>query len=109
MNGEKAPFPERIKPMLAKLATQVSKDGVYVHEVKWDGYRVMVYLKGGKVALLSREFENFMSKYSPVANALEEIEHDVVLDGEIIVENAEGKPPGTLGNEYFKAPFCGFF
>src|SRR3954463_15540923 len=49
-------------------------------------------VKGGKVRMASRSALDYTAKYPPIVNALKELGHDAVLDGEAVVFNAEGKP-----------------
>jgi len=65
----------------------------YLFEIKWDGFRSLVYLDHGRCRLVSRnenEFKSFSSLNAALANALKE--HAVVLDGEIVCLDDDGKP-----------------
>ncbi|MET0779622.1 MAG: non-homologous end-joining DNA ligase, partial [Candidatus Saccharimonadales bacterium] len=83
--------PWAVKPMLATLVDEpFNKDG-WLFEIKWDGYRAIGSKKGGDIELYSRAGTDFMA-YAPVAEALRTLKHDVILDGEIVVVDAFGKP-----------------
>lgn len=49
----KAPLPVRISPQLATLATGVPAAGQWLFEIKFDGYRIMTRIEGGKALLLT--------------------------------------------------------
>jgi bifunctional non-homologous end joining protein LigD len=81
-----------IKPMLATLIKEPFNDPNYIHEVKWDGYRIIAYKSDNKVKLESRGGHDYTKKYPAVAKALSTIEDDFIVDGEIVYINNKGKP-----------------
>src|SRR5918993_2232694 len=87
--GSITPIPKRVKPMLATLLAEPFDDSRYLYEVKWDGYRLISYKDGTSVKLESRGGLDYTKKYPPIAKALADIKHDVVLDGEAVVLNHE--------------------
>jgi bifunctional non-homologous end joining protein LigD len=91
MNKKKSAVP-KVVPMLATLLKEVYTNEDYVHEVKWDGYRIIAYLNNGNVKLQSRGGQDYTDKYSPVVSALKKIKHNLVLDGEVCVLNSAGHP-----------------
>jgi bifunctional non-homologous end joining protein LigD len=84
--------PAVILPMLATLIKQPFNDDSYVHEIKWDGYRIIAHRVGDTVVLQSRGGENYSKKYPSIVKALKEFEDDFIIDGEIVYINSEGKP-----------------
>lgn len=78
--------------MLAKETEQPFDDANWLFEIKWDGYRAISEIKQGKVELYSRNGNSFNTSYPVVFNELKKLKDDVVLDGEIVVLNEEGKP-----------------
>ena len=78
--------------MLCTLMRQPVKDEQFLHEVKWDGYRLISYVDGNSVRMDSRSGLDYTKKYPPVVNALQQLKHRVILDGEVIVLNEEGNP-----------------
>ncbi|WP_242928782.1 DNA ligase D [Pontibacter vulgaris] len=85
-----ADMPHHIKPMMAKLTDAPFDSEDWIFETKWDGYRAIAEVKDGKVSLYSRTGKSFADKYKPIAESLEKLEHNAVLDGEIVVLNKEG-------------------
>jgi len=91
---EREPMPERIQPMLAKVATKPpTPDAVWGFEFKWDGIRAEAYVEGGIVRLLSRSGENITARY-PEIHAMGRAlgSSEVILDGEIVALDDKGRP-----------------
>ena len=81
-----------IKPMLAKEADGPFDDKDWLYEIKWDGYRAIAETTARMIRLYSRNGNSFLNHYPLLAEALKEIEHDAVIDGEIVVLNEKGLP-----------------
>jgi len=78
--------------MLAKETDLPFDDKDWLFEIKWDGYRAISEIRKDKILLYSRNGLNFQPAYPIVVNQLNKIKENVVLDGEIVVLNDEGKP-----------------
>ncbi|MBF6607937.1 MAG: DNA ligase D [Flavobacterium sp.] len=78
------------KPMLATLADEPFDNADWIFETKFDGYRALAEIKNGKAKLISRNSNTF-TKYPEIVAELEDISSDVVIDGEIVVEDGKGK------------------
>jgi len=83
-------FPSQWKPQLATLADEIFDDKDWVYETKYDGYRALIQVNKCKVNLVSRNGISFNQKYKPLVEAFDIITNDVVLDGEIVVEDNKG-------------------
>jgi bifunctional non-homologous end joining protein LigD len=81
-----------IKPMLASIGDAAFDSNDWLFELKLDGYRAIAELDNGHVKLYSRNGLSFIDKYPLVASALQKIKHRVVLDGEIVLVEEDGKP-----------------
>ncbi|MFD2826701.1 DNA ligase D [Leeuwenhoekiella polynyae] len=81
-----------IRPMLATATKNIFNDPEWVYELKWDGYRVLAHIQDGKVNLHSRNGINYTEKFEKLKQDLEAIEHDAILDGEVVVVDADGLP-----------------
>ncbi|HSX34602.1 MAG TPA: DNA polymerase ligase N-terminal domain-containing protein, partial [Candidatus Saccharimonadales bacterium] len=110
--------PWEVHPMLSTLVEEpFSRDG-WLFEIKWDGFRAVGSKHGSAVELYSRAGTNFLEKYAPVAAALKAVQHDVILDGEIVVTDERGTahfewlqnygrdPQGTLQYYVFDILWC---
>lgn len=78
------------KPMLTQLADAVPKGTDWLFEVKYDGYRTVSKIAKKKVEMLSRNGNIFHTRYAPLAKELQSIADDVILDGEVVIEDAKG-------------------
>ncbi len=81
-----------IIPMLATPGGEAFDSEEWVFEIKWDGYRAIADLSGDPLLLYSRNGLSFAEKFPKVAEALLEQENEMILDGEIVAFNKEGKP-----------------
>jgi bifunctional non-homologous end joining protein LigD len=79
-------------PMLATLSKPTSvEEGAYVFEVKYDGYRGIAALSGGRLAFQSRNGLDLSSRFPDVARALSRIKvGEAVIDGEVVARDARG-------------------
>ena len=95
-------FPPEIAPMLATLddGEHFGPEEGWAFEMKWDGVRAVAYLAGGRVRLLSRKGRDESAAYPDVAEPLARLDvRSAVLDGEIVVTDAAGRPDfGLLQN-----------
>jgi bifunctional non-homologous end joining protein LigD len=84
-------FPSGWKPQLATLTDEIFNDDEWLFENKYDGYRALIQINKGKINLVSRNGLSFNAKYADLVKAFEIIGDDVILDGEIVVENEKGQ------------------
>ena len=104
-DGRKAPISEKsartrpggagpafVPPCLATLADRPPKGEGWVHEVKFDGYRVQAVLSEGRVRLLTRTGLDWTARFGRgIATAVEGLSCDsAVIDGEIVVLDDSG-------------------
>jgi len=76
--------------MLATLTDAPFDDRDWVFETKWDGFRMVACLEQGKVTLYSRNGKVISDSYRAVAQALERLNVDAVLDGELVALDRRG-------------------
>jgi len=98
------PMPRRVEPMLATLVKEPFDHPDWIYEVKWDGYRAIATIRDGKVSLYSRNMISLNQRFAPVADALEKLRIEAILDGEIVVVDDEGHPDFQKLQDYQKAP-----
>jgi bifunctional non-homologous end joining protein LigD len=82
------------RPMMATVAEPPPPRGEsWLHEVKWDGYRALCYVRGGEVKLVSRNGNDLTGRFSTVARALARAVRtpECVLDGEVCAMDEEGR------------------
>jgi bifunctional non-homologous end joining protein LigD len=81
-------------PMLATLAEEPPRDGKsWAYELKYDGFRAVVGIVDGNIAMWSRNELDLAPRFPSVAAALSQLKlPEVVLDGEIVVLDEHGAP-----------------
>ncbi len=90
-----AAMPDRIEPMLATLARAVPEGGEWTYEIKWDGFRGLCWLSGGKLRILSRN-GHLLNRQFPELEHLAIAAETAILDGEIVAFDADGRPSFSL-------------
>lgn len=86
--------------MLAKLHDKAFNDPNWIFEIKWDGYRAIAEINGKNTRLYSRNGLSFEKNYPLVVAALSNIQHDCILDGEIVALDDKGVPRFQLLQQY---------
>jgi bifunctional non-homologous end joining protein LigD len=77
---------------LAQLVDQAPEGEQWLHEQKFDGYRIVADKTGLKTRLLSRRFKEWTAEFPAVAAAVAGLPaKHVVLDGEVCVVMADGR------------------
>ncbi|MBI5112166.1 MAG: ATP-dependent DNA ligase, partial [Rhodovulum sp.] len=85
------PLPDVVPPCLATLAAAPPDGPGWIHEIKFDGYRIQARLDHGRVTLLTRKGLDWTKRFSAVARAVAALPAETALiDGEVVVENAAG-------------------
>lgn len=80
-----------VKPMLATKAEEIFNQAGWIYELKWDGYRALANISAGKVDLYSRNGISFKQKFASLYQNLQNIPYDVILDGEVVSLDEEGR------------------
>jgi bifunctional non-homologous end joining protein LigD len=80
-----------LKPMLATLIDAPFDDKDWVFETKWDGFRLVAKTGGGSGSLYSRNGNDVTRRYTSVAEALNAIKRNAVIDGELVALDAKGR------------------
>ena len=83
-------LPKRLQPMLATLTDAPFDNPGWVFEDKYDGFRMVAKIDGGKVTLFSRNGKIISHSYIEVAKALEGVKSDAVIDGELVALDKDG-------------------
>src|SRR5947207_9636803 len=84
-------LPVFIKPQLSRLVGEAPEGPDWLHEIKYDGYRMHARLDAGDVRLLTRTGLDWTHKYRPVATALSKLPvEQAYLDGELSGVHEDG-------------------
>jgi bifunctional non-homologous end joining protein LigD len=84
-------MPEFIAPELCKLIERPPSGAGWVHEVKFDGYRIQARVEDGRAVLRTRKGLNWTAKFGPIARAAASLPSGI-YDGEIIALDNKGAP-----------------
>jgi bifunctional non-homologous end joining protein LigD len=86
-------LPAFVEPSLALLADKPPRGSQWVHELKFDGYRIQARVDGSGVRLLTRKALDWTKRFPTIAVALEALKVETaLLDGEIVSEDERGIP-----------------
>ena len=76
---------EAFEPQLARLGQTPPEGDQWLHEIKWDGYRIVATITKGKVQLWSRNALEWTDKVPEIVRAIESLQlNSAALDGELI-------------------------
>jgi len=91
--AREAPMPEFIAPMLATPGERPFEDPNWLHEVKWDGYRVQAVVRNGVARLWTRNRSDGATYFPELAGSAPWIDaREAVVDGEVVALDATGRP-----------------
>jgi bifunctional non-homologous end joining protein LigD len=86
-----AKMPAFIAPQLCRSVERPANGDDWVHEIKFDGYRIQMRIEAGKVTLKTRKGLDWTSKFRAIAKAAEGLP-DAIIDGEIVALDSHGSP-----------------
>lgn len=86
-----ASLPGFVPPALAEMAPTPPASDRFVHEIKFDGYRMQARLDRGTAVLKTRNGLDWTTRFQPIAAAVAALPvATALIDGEIVVENDNG-------------------
>jgi bifunctional non-homologous end joining protein LigD len=88
--ARRAAQPRSLAPELCRLAARAPSGEGWLHEIKFDGYRLIAILTRGRVRLLTRRGEDWSARFPRVAEALAQLGVPAVIDGEVVVLDERG-------------------
>jgi bifunctional non-homologous end joining protein LigD len=89
--GVKAPFPGFVEPALATSIERVPSGARWLHEIKFDGYRVQVHLKDADIKVFTRRGNDWTKRFRKIANDAWHISAgSAIIDGEVVVPDVNG-------------------
>src|ERR1700683_1104613 len=89
--GLKAPFPGFLDPALAKSIDKVPSGNRWIHEIKFDGYRVPLHIPNEAVKIFTRRGHDWTHRFKKIAHDAWHIKAaSAIIDSEIVVPAADG-------------------
>lgn len=90
--AKKAAMPQFIEPQLATLVSAAPEGSRWIHEIKFDGYRIQTHVSDRNVVLYSRSGLDWTEKFGQAItkDILAMGVENAILDGEIVVESEAG-------------------
>lgn len=90
--ARKAMMPAFVKPQLATLVSEAPKGDQWLHELKFDGYRMLAHLQAGEVRFWSRNGKDWTEKFGNLIKVLKALPlKTAILDGEVVVVDQKGR------------------
>jgi bifunctional non-homologous end joining protein LigD len=90
--ARKTKFPDHLRPQLASLIDAPPQGSHWLHEIKYDGYRMLAFIEKGSVRITSRSGKDWTARFPAIARALAEtFDTQAVVDGEIVVQLPDGR------------------
>lgn len=85
-------FAKKIKPELATLVDSAPQDDNWIHEMKFDGYRLISVIHD-KIKIFTRNQNDWTNKFEDLVGALKKLKlKDAIFDGEIVAYDKKGMP-----------------
>jgi bifunctional non-homologous end joining protein LigD len=91
---------------LAELVKSVPEGEEWLYEVKYDGYRILAFLEGHNVRLMTRNGHDYTHRFRDVANSLMDWagRRAMVLDGEMVITDDQGRTDFQALQNYMRNP-----
>lgn len=91
---------------LAKLVERIPEGDDWLYELKYDGYRIMTYIEGNSVRLITRNGNDYTRRFQSIASSLLDWSggRAMVLDGEMTITDESGKTDFQVLQNYMKNP-----
>ncbi|HEV2187283.1 MAG TPA: DNA ligase D [Stellaceae bacterium] len=87
----KGPMPDFVLPQLCRVVERPPTGAGWVHEIKFDGYRMQLRVAGRRATLRTRKGLDWSDKFPAIVEAAEKLP-DALIDGEIVALDANGIP-----------------
>src|ERR1700758_4364141 len=89
--GIKAPYPGFIEPALAISIDKVPSGERWVHEIKFDGYRVQLHLVNNEIKVYTRRGNDWTNRFKKISEDAWHIKAgSAIIDGEVVAPAADG-------------------
>jgi bifunctional non-homologous end joining protein LigD len=91
---------------LARLVSTVPEGDDWLYELKYDGYRILAFIEGNSASLITRNGNDFTSRFQNIASTLIDwaAGRAMVLDGEMAITDEKGKTDFQALQNYMRNP-----
>ncbi|HVL30496.1 MAG TPA: DNA ligase D [Sphingomicrobium sp.] len=83
-------------PQLATLVDEVPTGSGWLHEYKYDGYRLLLATAGGAASAFTRKGNDWSDKFRGLVKAASDLPAGCLIDGEAVALDAKGRPSFQL-------------
>jgi bifunctional non-homologous end joining protein LigD len=83
--------PDFVPPQLCQTVARPPSGENWLHEIKFDGYRIQLRVQDGQVTLKTRKGLDWTAKFGAIAKAAASLP-DAIIDGEIVALDQNGAP-----------------
>ncbi len=99
--AHKRPMPGAVHPMLATAITKPFDDANWLFEIKWDGYRAVAFIEGGRLRLVSRNQNDLTVQFPEISDVPKFVKSErAIVDGEIVALDEQGRPSFSLMQQH---------
>lgn len=89
--ARKASLPKELQPELATLVDDVPPGDDWLHEIKFDGYRLLVFIDGEQVRMVTRKGNDWSDRFSSLCDSFRALPvKQALLDGEVVIVAPDG-------------------
>ena len=89
-DGKKGRMPPFQDPQLATLVDHVPAGANWLHEIKYDGYRALLAIGGGKAKAYTRNGLDWSDRFGAIVAAAAKLPGSAMIDGEVVALDADG-------------------
>ena len=89
-------------PMLATSSKLAFDNNEWLFEKKYDGYRILTVISENGISLYSRNGKLYTNDFKIIADDLVKIKHKVVIDGEVVIDDVNGKTNFQMLQNFIK-------
>ena len=89
--AKRGPMPQTVDVQLCTLVREPPEGERWLHEIKFDGYRIVAFKDGESVRLVSRTHKDWTARFQGIAEAVRGLPaQTAVLDGEVVAVRPDG-------------------
>src|SRR3954452_11564559 len=91
--AKSASYPGFVEPCQTTLRNTPPDGAEWLHEIKYDGYRIQGHARASRAQLFTRRGYDWTARFGPLVNEIAELPVDeAILDGEVVAVDAKGRP-----------------